>query len=135
MSKNARILKWSLLSGAVYFACIALAHAFGLKIPGLFVYFNVPSLDYQDRIIAFLAFGWATFFYVAADDPVAHPLPVQALLTSSAVAILGLARINAAGNFGNLSPGISVRPFWIQTGFLLAYLVWLFVFYRRSRRP
>ena len=75
MSRDATILRWSLMAGAVYFGCIALAHAVGLKIPGLFIYFNVPSHLYQDHIIAFLAFGWATLFYVAADDPVAHLLP------------------------------------------------------------
>ncbi len=133
MSRDVRILKWSLLGGAIYFGCVALAHAVGLKIPGLFVYFNVPSHAYQDHIIAFLAFGWATFFYVAADDPATHPLPVRAILLSSTVAILGLAGINASDDLGGFSSGVGVAPFWVQTAFLLAYLVWLFVFYRRSR--
>ena len=133
MSKDAKILKWSLVAGAIYFACIALAHTIGLKIPGLFIYFNVPSHAYQDHIIAFLAFGWATFFYVASDDPVAHPLPVKAILISGTVAILGLSGINALSGFDSFSPSISVWPFWAQTVFLLGYIVWLFVFYQRSR--
>ena len=133
MSIDAKILRWSLMAGALYFGCIALAHAVGLKIPGLFIYFNVPSHPYQDHIIAFLAFGWATLFYVASDDPVAHPLPVKAVLLSSAVAIGSLSGINAFSDFGSFSPSISVLPFWVQTLLLLGYVVWLLVFYLRSR--
>lgn len=133
MSRDAKILRWSLMAGAIYFGCIALAHTIGLKIPGLFIYFNVPSHPYQDRIIAFLAFGWATFFYVASDDPVDHPLPVKAILLSSAVAICGLSGINAFSDFSSFSPSIKVLPFWAQTLLLLGYLIWLLVFYQRSR--
>ena len=134
MARDAQILQWSLMAGALYFGCIALAHTIGLKIPGLFIYFNVPSHPYQDHIIAFLAFGWATFFYVAADDPVGYPLPVKAILLSSAGAICGLSGINAFSDFGSLSQGIKVWPFWLQTFLLLGYLIWLLVFYQRSRR-
>ena len=133
MSRDGKILRWSLLAGAIYFGCIALAHITSLKIPGLFIYFNVPSHLYQDHIIAFLAFGWATFFYVASDDPVDHPLPVKAILLSSAVAIGGLSGINAFSDFGSFSPSIKVQPFWLQTLLLLGYLIWLLVFYQRSR--
>jgi hypothetical protein len=130
---DARILRMSLLAGALYFGCVALAHALGFKIPGLFIYFSVPSYPYQDQIISFLAFGWASFFYVAAKDPVNNPLPVKAILVSGAVAIGGLSRINAFGDLGGLSPAIDVGHFWAQTLLLLGYLFWLIVFYRRSQ--
>ena len=133
MSKDANILRWSLIAGAIYFGCIALAHTIGLKIPGLFIYFNVPSHPYQDHIIAFLAFGWSSFFYVASVDPVNHSLPVKAIMLSSAVAICGLSGINTFSDFASLSPSINVKPFWVQTILLLGYLIWLFVFYQRSR--
>lgn len=133
MSKDANILRWSLIAGAIYFGCIALAHTIGLKIPGLFIYFNVPSHPYQDHIIAFLAFGWSSFFYVASVDPVNHSLPVKAIMLSSAVAICGLSGINTFSDFASLSPSINVKLFWAQTALLLGYLVWLIVFYQRSR--
>lgn len=133
MSKDANILRWSLIAGAVYFGCIALAHTIGLKIPGLFIYFNVPSHPYQDHIIAFLAFGWSSFFYVASVDPVNHSLPVKAIMLSSAVAICGLSGINTFSDFASLSPSINVKFFWVQTVILLGYLIWLVVFYQRSR--
>jgi hypothetical protein len=130
---DATILKGSLRAGAVYFTCVALAHTAGVKIPGLFIYYNVPSHVYQDQIIAFLAFGWAAFFYAAADDPLNHPLPVKAILVAGAAAILGLCRINAFSDLSTLAPGSATAPFWMQTLLLLGYLIWLFVFYRRAR--
>src|SRR4030065_792998 len=133
MSKDASILRWSLIAGAIYFGCIALAHTIGLKIPGLFIYFNVPSHPYQDHIIAFLAFGWSSFFYVASVDPVNHSLPLKAIMLSSAVAIFGLSGINTFSDFASLSPSINTKLFWVQTTLLLGYLIWLIVFYQRSR--
>ena len=127
------VLRWSLIAGAAYFGCAALAHTIGFKVPGLFIYFSVPSHAYQDQLIGVLAFGWAAFFYVASVDPVAHPLPVKALLVVSTAALLGIVRINAVTDFGGFSPAISVSIFWVQTAVLCGYLVWLTVFYRRSR--
>jgi hypothetical protein len=134
MNRNGLVLSLSLKAGAAYFSAVALAHATGVKIPGLFIYFNVNSYPYQDHIIAFLAFGWSTFFYIAADDPVNRPLPVRAILLSGVVAIFGLGAINTFDDFGAVSPGVSVQPFWAQTIFLLFYLVWLTVFYKKSLR-
>jgi len=133
MVRDIKILRWSLRAGSLYFILIAMAHTIGMKIPGLFIYFNIPSHAYQDHIIAFLAFGWATFFYVSADDPIDHPMPVKAILVSGVVAICCLSGINISSELGGLSPGINVQPFWAQTILLLGYLIWLFVFFRRSR--
>jgi hypothetical protein len=91
------------------------------------------SYPYQDQIISFLAFGWASFFYVASNDPVNHPLPVKAILVSGAVAICGLSRINVFTDFGSLSPAIDVVHLWVQPLLLFGYPVWLLVFYQRSR--
>jgi hypothetical protein len=132
-SIDATILEWSLRAGALYFACVALAHTIGFKAPGLFVYFNVSSHPYQDQLIGVLAFGWTALFYVASIDPVDHPTPVRALLLVSAAAILGLSRINALTDFGNFSPNITTQVFWAQVAVLFWYLVWLVVFFIRAR--
>jgi hypothetical protein len=134
-SMDARILEWSLLAGAIYFACVALAHTIGFKVPGLFIYFNVPSQPYQDQLIGVLAFGWAALFYVASVDPVSQPAPSTALLLVSAAAVLGLSRINALTDFNSLSPNITTPVFWVQVGILFCYLVWLVIFFYRSRHP
>lgn len=52
MSGNLRVLKWSLLPASMYCLSVVAAHMLGAKVPILFVYFNVPSNAYQDRIIA-----------------------------------------------------------------------------------
>jgi hypothetical protein len=132
-SIDATILEWSLLGGALYFACVALAHTVGFKVPGLFIYFNVPSHPYQDQIIGVLASGWAALFYVASVDPVNQPVPVKALLVVSAAAIFGFSRINAFTDFGGFSPDVSTPVFWAQVATLSCYLVWLIIFFRRSR--
>jgi hypothetical protein len=132
-STDAEILRWSLRAGAFYFGCAGLAHTIGFKIPGLFIYFDVPSERYQDQLIGVLAFGWAAFFYAAADNPVGHPLAVKAVLVASTVALLGIFRINVATDFDALSSATSVPAFWAQAAILCAYLVWLMVFHRRSR--
>ena len=58
-----KVLKWSLLGGAIYFLLVAIAHISGIKVPGLYIYFDIPSYNYQDRIIALLSFGWCMFLY------------------------------------------------------------------------
>ncbi|MCW8825933.1 MAG: hypothetical protein OQK78_05860 [Gammaproteobacteria bacterium] len=118
---SAKLLKYSLLAGALYFAAISVVHVLGVKIPGLFIYYNVPSHQYQDNIISFLAFGWAAFFYSGA-----HNLNiVKAILLAAVVALLGLANINISTNFSLLSEGISVTPFWLQFILLCFYIGWL----------
>lgn len=63
---NKKILQYSLLAGAAYFLCIAIVHVAGIKVLGLFIYYNVNSYQYQDNIISFLVFGWAAFFYAGS---------------------------------------------------------------------
>ncbi len=133
MDRTISVLKWSLLAGSAYFLGIAVAHMFGVKIPGLFVYFNVPSHAYQDRIISFLAFGWSVFLFTAFTDPVKQRSLVRAILVSGAVAVGGLSLVNSVTDFQTLSPSANVRVFWMETLGLLGYLVWLGVFHYRSR--
>jgi hypothetical protein len=133
MNNSAKLLRFSLLAGALYFAAVALVHTFGVKVPGLFIYFNVPSNAYQDQIISFLTFGWAALFYVASISPATNRNSVLAVLISSVVAIFGLVRINAFSDFQALSPDISVSPFWVQTTLLAAYVGWLVVLFIKTR--
>jgi len=126
MNGSARILNYSLLSGSAYFLCIALAHLISLKIPGLYIYYNVPSLAYQDRIISFLAFGWAMLFYAGAR----HPAVVRLVLIAAVVALAGLVNINLAGEFG--AEGVETAPFWVQTVLLGGYVGWLALFAVRA---
>ena len=132
MSANFRILKWSLLAGALYFFSVSVVHMLGLKVPVLFIYFNVPSHAYQDRIISFLAFGWAVFFFTAFTDPQKNSALVKAILVAGIGALLGVSMINLATDFQALAPAINVTVFWLEAAGLFVYWLWLVVFHFRS---
>lgn len=127
------VLKWLLLGGAVYFLGIAAVHMLGIKIPLLFVYFDVPSYAYQDRIISFLAFGWSVFLFSASRDPERNRDAVRAILMAGTGALFGLQVINAVTDFHALSPAIRPAVFWIETGVLSLYVLSLILFYFLSR--
>ncbi|MFH0790048.1 MAG: hypothetical protein V2A64_00275 [Candidatus Omnitrophota bacterium] len=130
MRRKIKILKWSLLAGAIYFWAVAFVHMLGIKVPMLFVYFNVPSYLYQDRIIAFLSFGWAMFLYsgfVGVKRSIIWP--VKYILLAGAGAITGLSVINMSTNFSSLCKNVYYPFFWVETIFLFGYLVLLTILY------
>jgi hypothetical protein len=104
---------------------MSLAHAADLKIPGLFIYFNVPSYAYQDKIISLLAFGWAAFFFAAASDP--SKKLVGPILLSGAAAIIMLAYINFTTDFAVLS--VAVHPGWFHLQVIVLFVYWLLLFW------
>ena len=127
------ILKWSLFSGGIYFILISIVHIFGIKVSGLYIYFNVPSYDYQDKIISFLAFGWGVIFIQASQDPTKYINIIRSILIAGLAAIGSLSYINLSTNFHDLSQNINVLYFWIQAGILCLYLLWLFIFYKKVK--
>ena len=133
MNKNVAILKWSLLAGSVYFALVAVVHLLGVKIPGLFIYFNVPSFDYQNKIISFLSLGWSIFLYTAFLDPIKNIDLIKAILWAGFGAILGLCIINLSTDFTVLSDKIDVLVFWWEVLCLGIYLTWLIFYYRKVK--
>ena len=133
MDSKLKILKFSLLAGAIYFALVSIAHMIGYKVPILFVYFDVPSYPYQDRIISFLAFGWAIFLFTAFLNPKNKDL-IKAILISGTVAIIGLVIINLTTDFTILSKDININYFWMETMGLLVYILWLIYFYIKSAK-
>ncbi len=133
MSK-AKLMQWSLRAGGLYFFMVAAAHMMGLKLPLLFVYYNVPSYAYQDRIISFLAFGWAVFLLSASDDPAGERRLVRAVLVAGGGAVAGLVVINLTTDFAALGPAILPRNFWLETVALLAYWLWLIACSRGLRK-
>ncbi len=120
-------LKFSLYCGAIYFFLMAIAHALGVKIPGLFIYFNVPSYVYQDKIISALAFGWAVSLFTAAQN-LQRDL-VKASIISGGAALSMLAYINVSTDFVSLST--SANPLWfhLEVAALFVYWIWLLLCY------
>jgi hypothetical protein len=134
MRKNVAILKLLLLAGAVYFSAVAIVHMFGIRIPMLFVYYNVPSYGYQDRIISFLAFGWSVFLFTASIDPMRNSMVVKAILLAGLAAVLGLNVINRITDFQALSPDIDPAVFRVETLALSAYEAALIAFYFLAKK-
>ena len=134
VNANLRILQWSLRCGFLYFLSVAVVHMLGFKVPLLFVYFNVPSYAYQDRIISLLAFGWSIFFFTASIDPVKQSALVKAILCAGAGAVIGLSVVNLTTNFHALGAAIEPRAFWRETAGLFLYWLWLVFFSVRSLR-
>ena len=129
-----RLMKWTLTFLGFYFFLITLAHLTAFKIPLLFVYYNVPSNAYQDNIIAFMAFGWAVFFFTAARDPRSNLRLIGAILIAAFGAVCVLSYTNLSTDFASLDPQISVTPFWYQTALLAGLSIWLAVLLRAMRQ-
>jgi len=127
---NSTLLKYGLLSGAVYFCCMAVAHYFGIKQPLLFVYYDTPFYAYQDKIISFAVVSYIALFYSAAQ----HRAVVPAALIVLGFTVLGLASVNVSDALASvLNDGQSTTPYWIQTGLITAYFLALLVLYLREK--
>ncbi len=126
-----KILKLSLLLGGIYFLLIAIAHAIGLKIPGLFIYFNVSSHGYQDKIISALSFGWAIFFFTASST-LSRKL-IKSILLAGAVALSLLIFINYTTPFKSISEQINPNIFHLETALLGIYWLWVLIWYNRIK--
>jgi len=129
-----KLLSWSLLGGAIYFFLITIAHIFGIKIPILFIYFNVPSYIYQDMIIAFLSFGFGMFLYAGyASVKRNQILIVKYIIIAGFGAILGLININAFTDFtffeNEFSLTIKVSHFWSESVIVFIYILWISILY------
>ena len=133
MDKNLKILRWLLLAGSIYFLIVAISHMVGIKIPPFFIYYNVPSYTYQDRIISFLAFGWSIFLFTAFLNPIKNKMLIQAILIVGVGAIIGLEIINAITDFGSFSDEINPTIFRLETLGLAVYLVLLTIYYNKSK--
>lgn len=91
-TKALSVYRALLLLCVLYFLAVALAHQVGIKVPMLFVFYNIASERYQDLIISFLAFGWAMLFIIGfldAELKLAIQIPI---LASGVLAVAGLFR-------------------------------------------
>lgn len=134
MKKSSEILRISILAGSIYFSLVALAHLSGFKIPGLFIYFELPSYAFQDKIIALFALGWAMFFYTAYKDPFKYIGLVKAIIIAGAAAIFILCDINLSTNFSSFDKSTSINIIWLQVALLFVYWLWLVAFYFKIKK-
>ena len=124
-----QLLQWSLLACTAYFLAMSTAHFIGFKVPVLFVYWDVPSNHYQDMIISFCAFTYATLSFAAYR----HRVAVPALLVALVGTVLGLSAVNSSAALAQMIDGGTTTAYWLQTGMIAGLLIWLVVLYRLSR--
>lgn len=130
MTRNEKIFAWSFVPGSIYFLLVSVVHMAQVKVPVLFVYFDVPSHAYQDRIISLLAFGWALFFYLAFKMVKwGKSLWTVLQITSGAYGIMAFTLINSSGELTEKLEMATTLPYWIATAGLAVYLVWLMVWF------
>ncbi|HCD76413.1 MAG TPA: hypothetical protein DEQ58_13135 [Alcanivorax sp.] len=122
-------MQWSLLACTAYFLAMSTAHFIGFKVPVLFVYWDVPSNHYQDMIISFCAFTYATLSFAAYR----HRVAVPALLVALVGTVLGLSAVNSSAALAQMIDGGTTTAYWLQTGMIAGLLIWLVVLYRLSR--
>jgi hypothetical protein len=99
------------------------------------VYFNVESFQYQNKIISFLAFGWATYFYVSTRFiPLGLIQEILFPVIAGALAILVLSYTNLTQEISRLSADQGTLQYWLGTLFLLVYWLVLFSLWLRALR-
>ena len=111
---------------------VAIVHQIGIKIPFLYIYFDIPSTEYQDRIISFLAFGWAMFFFASYKILQKNIEIVKYLIIGGFGGVIGLVLNNIRTDFSAINPNNNIWFYWIGTFALLIYLVSLIMFYKKS---
>ena len=128
-----------LWAGVAYFLCMATAHVTDFKVPVLFVYFDVPSTFYQNKIISFTCLTYATLFAFAATHGNTAPAAISMFTTA-----LGLAHVNLSAALraemkkrdkdSKLKPGMiwyrrDTLAYWAQTVAIAGYGVTLAALY------
>lgn len=127
-----KLIKFSLFCGSIYFLLMAIAHAVRIKIPGLFIYFNVPSYAYQDRIISLFAFGSALFFFTAATT--LSKTLIKSILIFGFIASATLTFINFSTDFISMSENINKIWFHMEVFILFLYSIWLLWCYNKLKK-
>jgi hypothetical protein len=124
MTKKEKILKLILSSGAVYFFLVTIAHLFEIKIPGFFIYFDVQSFQYQNKIISLLAFGWSSYFYVSTKFINTNQIKnIIFPIIAGSYAIMIFSMINMSDELSSITS--ELYKYWIGTIALFLYLLLL----------
>ncbi len=131
MNLDDSILKYSFLTCSGYFVCMSIAHFFGIKVPVLFIYYDVPFYEYQDKIISFAVVAYILLFFGAYQNRAMAPHAIIA----GFMTVLGLSSINASEALMSVLEGGSTTAYWVQTAALGLLVIWLAVFYIRSKKP
>lgn len=115
----------SLLLGSIYFLIVSAFHFIGFKVPIIYIYYDVISTTYQDRIISVLSFVFSVFLY--AGYQLKNKELTKYIIFAGTIGVLGLA-------VNNYLTRISFRNnniYWIEIGLLGIYIGVLYLFFRK----
>lgn len=123
------------MAGAIYFLLVSIAHFLEIKIPVLFIYFDVKSFQYQNKIISLLAFGWSSYFFIGTKIINTKQIKyILYLIISGVYAIIVLSVINLSKELQKLIDTTSLLKYWIATIALIIYLLILIFLYIKVRK-
>lgn len=128
--KHKITLQILLMSGALYFFAVSLVHFLGIKIPMLFIYFDIHSYVYQDRIISILSFVFSLFLFAGYKISKTTLEIVKYIVIAGFGAILGLV-------FNNFVTRLEFRnnpTYWLEIAVLAMYLICLYFFYLKAKK-
>tara|TARA_Y100001960_G_C14770843_1_gene879915 strand:+ start:3351 stop:3746 length:396 start_codon:yes stop_codon:yes gene_type:complete len=124
-----KLLKGLLVAGGLLFTAMAIAHFFSIKVPGLFVYYDTPFYNYQDKVISFAVLAYVALFRIALK----HKDVVPYILTVMVATVAGLMYINTSPEFiVLLEEGQSTAPYWAQIINIACYSALLAFAYLRD---
>ena len=119
-------LRIALFLGAIYFYLVSILHFIGFKVPMFFVYYDVESTIYQDRIISVLSFMFATFLF--AGYKLKSNEIIKYILFAGFVGVFGL----ALNNFLTRNTFRNNSIYWLEIGLLAFYVLILTFLYRKE---
>jgi hypothetical protein len=93
--------------------CMATAHFVDFKIPILFVYYDVESIAYQNKIIAFTCSVYALLFHCAVTVPGAAVYGPLALIFTA----IGLSLVNVSDAL-KIYAKTDLTMYWAQTAMI-----------------
>jgi len=118
-------------AGCLYFIAMSAAHWQQFKVPLLYIYFDVRSTGYQDKIISFCAATYAITFLQAARDP--EGSSGLTAIFALAAAVVGLSGVNLSSDLrSEIGEVKSTAPYWIQTALIGGLVAVLSVLYRSA---
>ncbi len=102
-------LRGLLAIGAIYLSLVGCAHFAGIKIPVLYIYYDIPSTIYQDRVIGTLCIALASILFGISREVRKSPRFARHAVIAGLIILLGFC-------FNTLSsPEITASSvYWIQ---------------------
>jgi len=123
MANRLKLIRFHLLGGCGYFFIAALLHFTGMKIAGFYIFYDLPSEAYQDRIIAVLALGWGAIYLLSAKDPLRYFDLTNLLVLIGLIGLTGMAANIWLIDYSHFKESTGTGSYWLQVFGLVFYIL------------